>query len=80
MIHKGMDYPLKIELICNLKILDIIESFSIKYPDRIEDVDLDEQDNEELFYCEMSVLVDHIGQWCLEMHQNCSKLLPSVEH
>lgn len=32
--YKGMDYPLKVELIVNLGFLDILESFKIKFRER----------------------------------------------
>jgi len=32
-----MDYPLKVELIVNLRFLDILESFDIKFRDRPSD-------------------------------------------
>ena len=33
-VYKGMDYPLKVELIVNLRFMDIIESFDIRFRDR----------------------------------------------
>lgn len=43
-IYKGMDYPQKVELIVNLKFMDILESFSIVFRDRpSEESDLQEE-------------------------------------
>jgi hypothetical protein len=42
MVHKGMDYPQKIELIANLKFIETLETFKMKYPDRVEDGDDEE--------------------------------------
>ena len=33
-VYKGMDYPLKVELIVNLGFMDVLESFQIKFRDR----------------------------------------------
>ncbi len=41
-VHKGMDYPQKIELIVNMKFLETLESFQIKFRDRSEDADIEE--------------------------------------
>jgi hypothetical protein len=41
--YKGMDYPLKVELINNLGYLEILESFKIKFRERPSDED-DNQD------------------------------------
>ena len=35
--HKGMDYPQKLELLINMKFLEIIEAFPLKYRDRSEE-------------------------------------------
>lgn len=62
MVHKGMDYPQKVELIANLKLMDLLESFPIKYPERVDESDnLEEQENEEVFFAEMSEIVDGVG-------------------
>lgn len=41
-----MDYPQKVELITNLKFLDMLESFQMKYKDTSDDGDLEEQEEE----------------------------------
>lgn len=41
-VHKGMDYSQKVELIVNLNFLEIIESFQIKYRERNQDDEFDE--------------------------------------
>ena len=35
-VHKGMDYPQKLEVISGLHFIDILESFKLRYPDRTE--------------------------------------------
>jgi hypothetical protein len=35
--YKGMDYPLKVELIVNMGYLDILESCKVKFRDRISE-------------------------------------------
>jgi hypothetical protein len=70
-VHKGMDYPSKVELIANLKFMDILESFQPKFRDRPgEDAPLDEQDEEEEFFTALAEISDKLGQWCLELYQN----------
>ena len=68
------------ELIVNLKFLDILESFQMKYRERQEDGDLEEQVQEEEFFTEMSEIVDKLGQWGLELFGNHEKILPTPEH
>jgi hypothetical protein len=42
-VHKGMDYPSKVELIVNLKFMDILEQFQPKFRERPgEDAPIDE--------------------------------------
>ena len=44
--YKGMDYPLKVELLVNLGFLDILESFKIKYRERPSE-ESDEQEEQD---------------------------------
>eukprot|EP00347_Sterkiella_histriomuscorum_P020494 403337586 len=70
--YKGMDYPLKVELLVNLGFLDILESFKIKYRERPseESDEQEEQDQEEEFFETVGEAVDKLGQWCLEIYPN----------
>jgi len=59
-----MDYPQKIELITNLKFLDILEQFKPKFRDRPSedsDVPLEELEEEEDFFSLISEITDKLG-------------------
>lgn len=56
------------ELIVNIQFLDVLESFKIKFTDRVEDASDEEQENEEEFFNSVSDIVNHLGQWCLELY------------
>ena len=74
---KGMDYPLKIEVLMGLEYTQLMGSFQIKYRDRqMQDGGVDEkQEEEEDFFAEVSESVMRIGLWSLELFQNHDKML-----
>ena len=41
-VDKGMDYPLKIEILGQIEYVKIIQAFQIKYRDRVMDREEDE--------------------------------------
>lgn len=79
-VHKGMDYPQKVEVISGLQFLDIIESFKIKYTDRNAEDDFDKQQEEEELFEYIADIINKLGQWCFEVYGNVPKLLPDVAH
>ena len=63
-----------------MNFLDILESFQMKYRERQDDGDIEEQEQEEEFFTEMSEIVDKLGQWGLELFGNHERMLPTLEH
>ena len=52
----------------------------MKYRERNENDDYDEQMKEEEFFFILAESVNKLGQWCLDLFNKADKLLPTQEH
>jgi len=68
-VHKGMDYPAKIQMIKELQFLETLNEFKLKFADRTADNydELDAAEEEEFFEC-IAEAVKKLGGWCLELY------------
>jgi hypothetical protein len=79
-VHKGMDYTSKIQLIKVLGFLELLNNFQMKYPNRNpEGDDFDAIEEEEFFEC-ISEVINKLGNWCLEIFKNLDEMLPQEHH
>lgn len=70
-----MDYPNKIQLLVDMGYNDLVESFQLRYLNRYDGSE--EEEDEELFFSQLSFSVFRVGQWALELFQHQDKLLHS---
>ncbi len=84
MIHsvadKGMDYPLKIEVLVNLEYAGIMQSFKMSHRNRNLRAALEEQEEEEEVFAAVSESVMKMGLWSLELFQNHVLILQDPKH
>jgi hypothetical protein len=57
-----------------------LEAINIKFPERSDEEDQEDQKNEEEFLTAVSESVDKLGQYCLEIYGSVNALLPGLSH